>query len=201
MTARRHLIVFARQPRLGRGKTRLAAGIGRLEAWRFSRLVLSGLVRRLWRDPRWRLTVAAAPDRAATARGWPRGAERRMPQGGGDLGRRMARALAAPPAGPVVLIGSDIPEVQPRHIDAAFRALGRHDVVFGPAGDGGYWLVGVKRLRALPRGLFAGVRWSTSHALADSVASLPRRYGVGFADTLDDVDDDAAWKRWRRGSR
>lgn len=198
---RRHLIVLARQPRLGRGKTRLAAGIGRLEAWRFSRLVLAGLLRRLGRDPRWTLIVAAAPDRAATGRGWPPGAERRVPQGGGDLGRRMARALAAPPAGPVVLIGSDIPEVRPRHIAAAFRALGRHDVVFGPAADGGYWLVGVKRLRAMPRGLFAGVRWSTPHALADSMAGLPRLHAVGLTDLLDDVDDAAAWRRWRAGSR
>lgn len=198
---RRHLIVFARQPRLGRGKTRLAAGIGRLEAWRFSRLVLAGLLRRLARDPRWTLTVAAAPDRAATARGWPAGAERRVPQGGGDLGRRMARALAAPRTGPVVLVGSDIPDIRPQHIAAAFRALGRHDVVFGPAADGGYWLVGVKRLRALPRGLFAGVRWSTPHALADSLAGLPSMHSAGFADALDDVDDAAAWRRWCAGSR
>lgn len=198
---RRHLIVFARQPRLGRGKTRLAAGIGRLEAWRFSRLVLAALLRRLGRDPRWTLTVAAAPDAAAVARGWPPGAERRVPQGGGDLGQRMARALAATPPGPVVLVGSDIPEVQPRHLAAAFRVLGRHDAVFGPAGDGGYWLVGVKRLRALPRGLFAGVRWSSPQALADSVATLPRRHAVGLVDTLDDVDDAAGWRRWRAGSR
>lgn len=198
---RRHLIVFARQPRLGRGKTRLAAGIGRLEAWRFSRLVLAALLRRLGRDPRWTLTVAAAPNRAAQGPGWPTGAERRVPQGGGDLGQRMARALAAPPPGPVVLVGSDIPDIGAPHIAAAFRELGRHDAVFGPAGDGGYWLVGVKRLRALPRGTFAGVRWSSPDALADSVASLPRLYSVGLVETLDDVDDAAGWRGWRSGSR
>ncbi|NYZ11712.1 DUF2064 domain-containing protein [Azospirillum sp. RWY-5-1] len=198
---RRHLIVFARQSRLGRGKTRLAAGIGRLEAWRFSRLVLAALLRRLGGDPRWTLTVAVAPDRAAAMRGWPPGAGRRVAQGGGDLGRRMARALAAPPPGPAVLVGSDIPDIRAPHIVAAFRALGRHDAVFGPAGDGGYWLVGVRRLRALPRGMFAGVRWSSPHALADSVASLPRRHAVGLVDTLDDVDDAAGWRRWRAGSR
>lgn len=200
MKRRNHLIVFARPPRLGRGKRRLAAGIGVVAAWRFYRMVLTSLLRRLERDPRWVLWLAVTPDRAVGERGWAERTphkERRVGQGGGHLGRRMARAMAARPPGPVVLVGSDIPDTRPRHIAEAFRLLGRHDFVFGPAGDGGYWLVGARRTAALPAGLFEGVRWSTEHALADTLTSLPPGASVGFAATLEDVDDAAAYRRWR----
>lgn len=117
-----------------------------------------------------------------------------MEQGKGDLGARMSRVIAAAPTGPVVLIGSDIPAIARSHIADAFRLLGRHDVVFGPAGDGGFWLVGARRRPRLPS-LFAEVRWSTRHALADTLASLPRGISVGFVASLEDVDDGAAYRR------
>ena len=88
-----------------------------------------------------------------------------------------------------MLVGSDIPAMRPRHIARAFALLGRHDLVFGPASDGGFWLVGARRSRPLPRSLFAEVRWSTRHALADTLATIPAGYTTGIADTLDDVDD------------
>jgi glycosyltransferase A (GT-A) superfamily protein (DUF2064 family) len=62
-------------------------------------------------------------------------------------------------------------------------------LVFGPATDGGFWLIGARRSRPLPRALFAEVRWSTAHALADTLATIPAGYTTGIADTLDDVDD------------
>lgn len=198
MRRRNHLIVFARPPRLGRGKRRLAAGIGAVAAWRFYRTVLAGLLRRLDRDPRWVLWLAVTPDRAVNQRGWPNRHKGRMVgQGSGHLGRRMARVMAGRPPGPVVLVGSDIPDIRPNHIAEAFRLLGRHDVLFGPAGDGGYWLVGARRTAALPAGLFEGVRWSTRHTLADTLASLPSGASVGFAAILDDVDDAESYRRWR----
>ena len=57
---------------------------------------------------------------------------------------RMARALGCFPNRPVVLIGSDIPDLSAENIDQAFAALGRCDLTFGPARDGGYWLVGAR---------------------------------------------------------
>lgn len=201
MTRRRCLILFARAPRLGQGKRRLARGIGALAAWRFSRTLLADLQRRLGHDPRWRLVLALTPDAAAVrSRGWGRWSAPRLPQGGGDLGQRMARALACC-RGPALLIGSDIPAVRPVHIAAAFAALGRCDFVFGPAEDGGFWLVGARRPDRLPRGLFAGVRWSTPFALADTLATLPARAVVGFVETLGDVDDATSFRRWRRITR
>jgi glycosyltransferase A (GT-A) superfamily protein (DUF2064 family) len=106
----------------------------------------------------------------------------------------MRRALAACPPGPAVLVGSDIPALGAHHIADAFRLLGRHDVVFGPAGDGGFWLVGARRCPCLPP-LFGRVRWSGPHALADVLNNLPRRVRVGFAARLEDVDDGAAYRR------
>ncbi|MEO5337464.1 MAG: DUF2064 domain-containing protein, partial [Magnetospirillum sp. WYHS-4] len=121
---------------------------------------------------------------------WPAGLPR-LRQGTGDLGRRMERTFRRLGPAPVAIVGTDIPDLRPRHVAAAFRALRHHDAVFGPAADGGYWLVGLKGRRALPP-LFPRVRWSTDQALADSLASLPRGWKVAFLETLVDVDDGAA---------
>ena len=182
------LILFVRIPRLGVGKRRLAREIGDVAAVRFERLMLGRSLRRLGRDPRWRLQLAVTPDRAVW--GWL-GA---VPQGSGELGERMRRALAAAGPGPRLLVGSDIPGMTAAHITAAFHLLGRHDLVFGPARDGGFWLVGCRH-RA-PN--FGQVRWSSAYALADTLANLPRTVSVGFAATLDDVDNEAAYQRWRQ---
>ncbi len=186
---RRRLIVFARAPRRGRVKRRLAAGIGPLAALRFYRRSLDSLIRRVARDGRWDcvLAVTHAPAR------WPRGVPRIFQRGRG-LGARMANAMRDMLPGPVVLIGSDIPGISPRHIARAFRALARHDAVFGPARDGGYWLVGL-RDHALLDGLFDDVRWSSEHALADTLANLPAGRGYALVDTLEDVDDAESYRR------
>ena len=97
--------------------------------------------------------------------------------------------MAAAPPGPVVLVGADIPELGPRHVADAFAALGRAEAVLGPARDGGYWLIGLRRgARALPARALAGVRWSGPHALADSAASLAP-LTLAHAATLRDVDE------------
>ncbi len=196
----RHLVLFARAPQLGSGKRRLARDIGAVAALRFERLMLSRLLRRLGRDRRWRLHLAVTPDRARyRKRLWPRDVPIAA-QRGGDLGRRMYSALAACPPGPAVLIGTDIPALAPNHIAEAFRLLGKHDLVFGPAADGGFWLVGARRSPRLPP-LFGEVRWSSPNALDDVLANLSRRVSVGFAAWLEDIDDGAAYRRLapRRG--
>ena len=192
----RHLVIFLRAPRLGRVKSRLAAGIGALAALRFYRRTSERLLRRMTRDRRWRCHLALTPDRnAVRARPWRIEADWRG-QGGGDLGRRMARVFHRLPPGPAVIIGSDVPAITPAHIAGAFRALGGCEAVFGPAQDGGYWLVGLRRRPRLPRGLFRGVRWSSEHALADTLAGLPRSLSVAMLETLEDIDDAGAYRRW-----
>lgn len=200
MRVQRHLVVMAKAPRLGQVKRRLAADIGAVAALGFYRRALERLLRRLSRDGRWRCWLYVTPDRSVReARVWPAHLSR-QPQGRGDLGARMRRPLRELPPGPVVIVGSDIPALDRRHIVQAFAALGAHDVVFGPATDGGYWLVGVRRRPHVPR-LFDGVRWSSEHALADTLAGLDSRHRVARLETLEDVDDGASYARWRAGAR
>lgn len=180
------LVVMLKVPYAGRVKTRLGRDIGMVAAAWWFRHQVRGLLRRI-EDPRWDVMLAVSPDRAGLiSRVWPAHLVR-MTQGGGDLGDRMSRALRAPSAGPVCVIGGDIPDINATRIAEAFAALGRNDAVFGPAPDGGYWLIGLRRVRAIPPALFAGVRWSTEHALSDTKATL-RGHRIAHVATLNDVD-------------
>ncbi len=186
MSRRPRLVVMVKEPRPGRVKTRLGREIGMVDAAWWFRHQVGALLRRL-EDPRWQLVLAVSPDRAGlTSRVWPAHLPR-VAQGGGDLGDRMGRLLRGLPPGPVCIVGGDIPGLGAAHVARAFKGLGDHDAVFGPAPDGGFWLVGMRRSAPPPATLFRGVRWSTPHALADSIASLPG-LRIGQVDTLRDVD-------------
>lgn len=198
MTATRQLVIFAKAPRMGRVKTRLSRDVGRVTAWGFFRHALAALIRRLSADDRWTTTIAIAPDTAVGAPIWPRDVDR-APQGSGDLGNRMQRTFDLMPPGPVVIIGADIPDIQPRHIANAFKKLGDHDAVFGEADDGGYWLVGLKRSPRV-RKIFNNVRWSGPHALSDTVANL-QGARIARLEKLIDVDDGEDYRRWRSETR
>ncbi len=190
------LVIMSKAPRMGKVKTRLAKDIGASEALRFYKTNTRDLLRRVGDDPRWTCVIAAAPDVAAPESGfWPDEMPR-VPQGGGDLGTRMDRVMKTMPPGPVVLIGCDIPDVTNARIAQAFNTLGNHDAVFGPAEDGGYWLVGMKRFPHV-RSIFDSVRWSTEHALADTCANL-KGARVALLDTLPDIDTGADFARWKR---
>jgi len=190
----RTLVLFVRAPLLGRGKRRLAREIGDIGAVRFERMMIARLLRSLAGDRRWCLRIAVTPDWACQhARHWRKGIEA-VGQGEGDLGTRIQRTLAACPPGPAVLVGADIPALRARHVAEAFRVLGQHDLVFGPAEDGGFWLVGARHPGHLPA-IFRRVRWSSPFALADALAGLPRRIKVGYAATLEDVDDADTYRR------
>ncbi len=189
MPLQQTLVIFARLPRMGTGKRRLAADVGAVEALRFQRHCLTTTLRKLAKDPRWRTWLALTPQASSMRHA----RVHTISQPRGDLGRRMGTVAQSMPSGPVVIVGSDIPDISRSHIAGAFRALGSHDVVFGPAADGGYWLVGLRRR---PRFInpFAGVRWSTPHALADTRAKLAGRR-VALVETLDDVDTGADLRR------
>ncbi len=183
------VVVFARVPRLGTVKRRLARDIGDRAALRFHTATLTALLRALLREQRFRTILAATPDRARIR--LPLAVDR-IPQGRGDIGQRMGRACRRFPRGKVLIIGSDIPDASAADALAAFRALGRCDAVFGPAEDGGYWLVGLGPRR--PAHPFAQARWSTEHALADTLANFRGRR-VARLRTLRDVDTVADLRR------
>jgi uncharacterized protein len=182
MRQQRHLVIFARAPVAGAGKRRLAATIGNVRAVQFQRIRLQTLLHSLARDPRWMTWLAITPEHSAP---WP-SLIRRRGQGRGDLGQRMGRIMNTWPRGPVVIIGTDIPGVAANDIAAAFKTLGGKDAVFGPAADGGYWLVGFKRTPRVPQP-FGPVRWSTEHALPDTIRNLGNAK-IGYVRTLDDID-------------
>ena len=185
------LIVFARAPRLGAVKRRLAREIGdrRGAALPSSRQLIAAAAR-----------TGRRPALATGARGHARPRPLRLPvgvpripQGGGDLGAAHASGVPRFRACRVALVGSDIPEPARPMCAAAFRALGRADAVFGPAADGGYWLVALGPRR--PARPFATVRWSTEHALADTLANFAGT--ASLLRTLRDVDTAADLRRLR----
>lgn len=182
------LVVMVKEPRAGRVKTRLARGIGVMRATQFYRHATAALLARVTRPSEWQTILAVAPDVARDNPAWPAHLAR-IAQGRGELGARMQRVMDGLPPGPVLIIGSDIPGIQAEHIRAAFRALGRHGAVFGPAPDGGYWLVGLKRVPRVPRA-FGNVRWSSAHTLGDTVRNL-EGLSVARLGLLDDVDEAA----------
>ena len=192
------LIIMVKEPRLGRVKTRLGREIGAVAATAFYRCVTANLVRRLARDRHWRTVLAVAPDSAMASPFWPGDIER-GPQGQGDIGQRMARQLSRDRSGPAVLVGSDISGLRASHIAEAFDLLRRNQLVFGPAEDGGFWLVGVNPRVAIAK-LFDGVRWSGPHALADTLKNASG-LRIGLAATLADVDDAASYRRTAHGGR
>ena len=176
------VVVFARTPRLGTVKRRLARDIGDRAALRFHTGTLLHLLRDLLRERRFRTVLALTPD----------GAKDRLPvavarirQGRGDIGQRMDTACGLFRRGNVAIIGCDIPDAGAADLRAAFRALGRNDAVFGPAEDGGYWLVALGPRR--PAQPFDKARWSTEHALADTARNFRGRR-VAHLRVLRDVD-------------
>lgn len=189
---RRWLVIMAKEPRCGAVKTRLARDIGAVAATQFYRRTLRGVSARLTRDRRWRTLIAVTPDSAIRSPVWPHGAGL-IAQGNGDLGARMQRAFDCLPPGPVVIIGTDIPEISSRHIAQAFRKLGSNDAVLGPCDDGGYWLVGQGRSPRV-RDMFAGVRWSSAHTMEDTLHNLAGAR-VAMLEPLEDVDDGTSYRR------
>ena len=191
---RRQVVLMAKAPAIGRGKQRLAKELGRVEAWRINRFLHRQACRSALGGP-WALILCVSPDSATAARlpgVWP-SKGKRTPQGTGDLGARIAAGVRKL-KGPLVVIGADCPDMRPQDLARAFKALRRFPAVLGPAADGGFWLVGVRKptmlIRALP-----GVRWSTAHAAADIAQALPGP--VARLRLLSDIDDAAAWRAYR----
>lgn len=195
------LLVFVKRPRAGEVKTRLARDVGAEDAASLYQAMAEhvlastapvggGYAREVWFAPH--------DAEADLARWLP--AEERVAQVSGDLGRRMAHAFEsafARGAARAVLIGTDAPALGRAQVERAFAELHGHDLVLGPACDGGYYLVG---LTAPQAALFDGVAWSTDAVYASTLdrarslglrtAALPELRDV---DTLADLRQE--WKR------
>ena len=189
------LIVFVKEPRPGAVKTRLAAALGDEHAAAIYRALAEEEVRRTRpASGEYERLFFFTPAEAgpALARWFP--GETFLPQKGDDLGRRMANAFEAAfarGARRVAIVGTDVPGVSRELVKEALLALGDHDLVVGPARDGGYYLLALDRPRPL---LFDAIPWSTSAVLsatAERAAVLGLRLSVleplADIDTLDDL--------------
>ena len=178
------LIIFIRNPRLGKVKTRLAKIIGDEAALEVYKLLLRHT---------YKVTKALPCDKTVyyseeIARNdlWDASYQKKTQQGN-DLGARMHHAFkTAFGAGykKVVIIGSDMYHLKPVHLEEAFSLMDSNDAVLGPAADGGYYLLGMKRLHP---GIFKGKAWGTATVLAETLEDLKgvKRH---FLETLNDVD-------------
>ncbi len=168
------IVVMAKAPEPGQVKTRLvpplSAGGAAVLAARFARRTLTTAVAAALGP----VTLGCAPD--ATHEFFKVCARRHgvtlVDQGAGDLGARMQRMLATALERHrrVLLLGTDVPSVEPHDLRAAAVALADGaDLVIGPAIDGGYWLIGARRIDA---SLFDGIAWSTPGVLAATRARI-----------------------------
>ena len=195
------LLIFAKPPRMGFSKTRLAQGVGPAEARRIAGFTLSATLRaarasgldvRVYTTPD---ELAATPTGRAAFAGLPV-----RPQGSGTLTDRLERGLKEAPPGMVLFMGADAPDVSPGLLRAAVRGLMQHDAVFGPALDGGFWLFGLHK-GPRTRSPFQRVRWSGPHAMEDVWSHLPETARVWLVPPLIDIDTVTDWDNWRLSQR
>lgn len=194
--------ILAKAPVPGLAKTRLIPALGAAEAARLQRRFARTAVQVAGQAGLGPTVLWCAPDpvhrffRALRATA----PVDLLPQCAGDLGHRMAHAMAHHFAAnrqlPLLIIGTDCPVLSPGHLQQAARALSQHDVVVIPAEDGGYVLIGMKQ--PTPEA-FRGIAWSTAQVMEQTRHRL-RTAGIGWCelDPLWDVDHPADWQRLQR---
>lgn len=189
MTVPSRLVLFTRLPVPGEAKTRLIPALGAEGAADLHRRLTERTLEVL-DATRLPVEVWTTGGNVAAFRKWL-GDRTFVDQGAGDLGERMLRALGR---GPAIVVGSDIPAMQRDNILRAADLLARHEAVFGPASDGGYWLVGTRR--PLPV-LFEGIEWGRDGVLAETLGRAKAAgIDVALGDELDDLDSADDLLRW-----
>lgn len=201
-----HLILFSRYPQPGTTKTRLIPHLGETGAAQLQRQMTAQVLRQI----RPLLSPTAENStRPISAEIWFSGGELSQmadwlgtswalhPQPSGDLGDRLLsaveRAIAAG-AERVVVIGADCPSVDAAILQQAFTALQSHDLVLGPATDGGYYLIGLRQPLA---DLFSGIDWGTERVFAQTRAIAQALHlSVATLDHLTDIDTAADLPVW-----
>jgi len=179
------LLIFTRNPVLGKCKTRLAATVGDEAALKIYKFLLQHTVdftkdlhtakqvyysEEIWKDDVWDSKVY----------------DKRL-QSGQDLGVRMANGFQdgfASGFEKIIVIGSDVFDLNKSDIENAFLKLSDNDYVIGPASDGGYYLLGMKKFNPM---LFNNKKWGESTVLSDSLSNL-RNEKVALLDERNDID-------------
>lgn len=189
MTAPR-LVLFARYPKAGACKTRLIPALGAMGAAEMHRRLTERTVAVL-KASRVLVEVAYTGASAAEFAAWLGPSLGLVEQVEGDL---TARLLACLDPAPVIFFGADTPDLALQHVEAAIAALNSHELVIGPAEDGGYYLIGMRQ--PMPE-LLVNMPWSTEQVLPETLARLDRR-GIApvLLETLADCDRPEDLARW-----
>jgi hypothetical protein len=194
MTSENALILFIRNPERGKVKTRLANKLGKDKALEIYKALLQHTREvALEVDARRMLFYS---EQIAQEDEWKRTHFDKYLQSGQTLGVRMHRAfeLALEQSSKAVIVGSDIAQIHPSILKAAFSELDRHDYVIGPAIDGGYYLLGMKSPNA---SLFQDIEWSTNTVCEETLDKI-RSQGGSYkkVETLSDIDYAEDWEKY-----
>jgi hypothetical protein len=178
------LIIFVKNIKLGMVKTRLAKTVGDENAFTIYKAlveVTEKATSTINVDKRIYFSDAIIDEK------WPN--DYKAIQKGADLGERMSNAFQDgfdDGYAEIVLIGSDLPNITKNVINKGFKSLMQNDVVFGPAEDGGYYLIGMSKFHNC---IFKNKAWSTSNLLEDTLAELKqKKIEVSLIETLNDID-------------
>lgn len=164
------LFVFTRNLELGKVKTRLAAGIGdqnALEIYTFLLKHTNKVITSINAQKRVLYSEQVVEEDL-----WSAPNSEKKLQSEGDLGQKMRKAFEQgfnDGYEKVVIIGSDLYDLEAKDIEEAFRQMDEHDVVIGPAQDGGYYLLGLKKI---PEGIFENKKWGTDTVLKATLKDL-----------------------------
>ena len=191
------LILFTRYPEPGTTKTRMIPKLGEEGAAELQRQMTEHIVTRVTEFTGLHSTSVEVRFEGGNSHlmaAWLGTGFNYSPQGNGDIGIRMNRAFEdgfGSGYESVVIIGSDIPDITGDIVHKAFDELRRHDLVLGPAADGGYYLIAMDKtvfFQATPR-LFDGIRWGTNGVLSQTLAAAEKlSFSYFLLETLADVD-------------
>lgn len=185
------IIVFTRYPEPGKTKTRLIPALGAEGAAELQQQMTEHTLRQIRQIERPSLSVNVryTGGNLALMRSWLGSSWHYTPQGEGDLGDRLERAFAAAFDAGIdwaIAIGIDCPGLDARRLTQALQGLRSHDIVLGPAADGGYYLIGMRQFR--PE-LFQTIAWSTAVVFQQTLEVVQRsQQSVLILDELADVD-------------
>jgi len=188
----KQLGIFAREPRAGEVKTRLAEALSPASACELYRAFLRDLFSRLRKLSKLNMAVFYAGGPPEQLRALAPKHASMVEQADGTLGDRLAQSFCflLDRGKPAVIIGSDSPDIPVQYIKRAFVKLKHKDVVLGPAADGGYYLIG---MRAPDARVFENVRWSERTAFTDTLVAVERaKLSLATLPMWYDVDDEAS---------
>ena len=182
------LIIFVKNPKLGKVKSRLAKSIGDMNALSVYKKLLK-MTKEIVIDLEFDKRVCYS-DMIEQEDLWDNGIFQKGLQKGDDLGLRMYNAFkdaSEDSYQKICLIGSDIIELTDEIIIKAFSLLDEHDIVLGPSFDGGYYLIGMKSPTKV---LFENIKWSTGVVLAETINEIHKlKLNYALLPTLNDIDE------------